>query len=257
MANKNVGGTEVRKLERMLWDFEARHSVDITAAFNGLLDYIIGYFDPTGEPIRGWKFTKEQNVEFHEMMYEYMLIMDDNLKRREWFDAWGDLFMCLYANGAGKEQFFTPKSLVDCMTEIVMDNLGEPTKCVKGFGYRHCINDPACGSSRNLLSGCAKYMSAYNRKPYLSGEDIDSTCCKMSAINLAMHGCFGEVVCHDTLCEPNKVRAGYIINESMYPIPSLIPSIRRSVEPNDFVCVIKVKKEKKQERKQPQQLTLW
>lgn len=236
MANKLVGGTAVKKLEDMLWSFETKYSVDITTAFNGLLDYIIGYFDPTGQPVDGWPFTKEQNAEFHAMMYEYMLILDKQLEHKKWFDAWGDLFQALYANGAGKEQFFTPMSLVDCMTNIVMDGLGEPTTNMNGFGKRHGISDPACGSSRNLLAGHTRYMATYNRKPYLSGEDIDSTCCKMSAVNLAVHGCFGEVVCHNTLVEPDIVRAGYIINETMYPFPTPVPSIRRSTDPRAFVC---------------------
>ena len=237
MAKKNVGGSDVKKLEEMMWAFERDHSVDITTAFNGLLDYIIGYFDPTGQPIEGWKFNKQQNADFHAMMYEYMQTMDRMLETREWFDAWGDLFMCLYANGAGKEQFFTPMSLVEVMTKACIPNdLGEPTLRCGSFGKRHAISDPACGSSRNLLAGHLAYQKAYNRNAYLSGEDLDSTCCKMSAVNMMMHGCFGEVVCHNTLTEPDVVRAGYIINETMYPIPTPIPSIRRSTNPHDFVC---------------------
>lgn len=271
MAKKTVGSTVIKTLEEMIWSFETKWSVDITTAFNGLLDYIIGFFDPTGKPIEGWKFQKEQNADFHAMMYEYFLIMDKELQTKQWFDAWGDLFMALYANGAGKEQFFTPQSLVDCMTEVVMGGLGEPTRSMNGFGKRHAINDPACGSSRNLLAGHTKYMHIYNRQPYLSGEDIDSTCCKMSAVNLAVHGCFGEIVCHNTLCEPDTVRAGYIINETMYPMPAPMPSIRRCTNPNAFVCTSAMldarrKQERKaepaaeakpEEKKQPIQLTLF
>lgn len=277
MAKKTGLSGPTKKLEDMLWSFETRYSVDITTAFNGLLDYIIGFLDPTGSPVEGWKFNKEQNAEFHAMMYEYMMLMDEQLKHHEWYDAWGDLFMCLYANGAGKEQFFTPQSLVDCMTDMVMNDLGEPTRNMNGFGKRHGISDPACGSSRNLLAGHAKYVHIYNRQPYLSGEDIDSTCCKMSAVNMAVHGCFGEVVCHNTLCEPDIVRAGYIINETMYPFPTPVPSIRRCTDPHAFVCTSTMldarrKQEAKEQKaaepkseapieetkpKQPQQLTLW
>jgi type I restriction enzyme M protein len=284
MAKKAVGGSEVKKLEEMMWAFETRYSVDITTAFNGLLDYIIGYFDPTGQPIEGWRFNKEQNAEFHAMMCEYMQTMDRMLQSREWFDAWGDLFMALYANGAGKEQFFTPMSLVDLMTQVcVRNDIGEPTLRCGGFGKRHAISDPACGSSRNLLAAHLAYQKQYNRNAYISGEDLDSTCCKMSAVNMMMHGCFGEVVCHNTLSEPDIVRAGYIINETMYPFPTPVPSIRRSTNPNEFVCTSAMLELKKQHEKpkeeikpkpkaaepkaeapieetkpkQPQQLTLW
>lgn len=236
MAKKLYGGTEIKPLETMMNRFVMDYSVDITTAFNGLLDYIIGYFDPTGAPIEGWPFKQEQNKRMHEMMYQYIQIMDEQLAHKQWFDAWGDLFMALYANGADKNQFFTPPSLVNMMTEVAMNNLGEPTHDVLGFGRRHIINDPSCGSSRNLLAGHAKYLYLYEREPYLSGEDIDSLCCKMSAINMMMHGCFGEVVCHNTLAEPDKVRLGYIINETRYPIPSTLPSIRRSTNPAHFAC---------------------
>lgn len=264
----------------MMNRFVMDYSVDITTAFNGLLDYIIAYFDPTGAPIDGWPFKREQNNRMYEMMFQYITIMDEQLAHKQWFDAWGDLFMALYANGADKNQFFTPPSLVNMMTEVAMEGLGEPTGDVRGFGRRHIINDPSCGSSRNLLAGFSKYVYLYDRKPYLSGEDIDSLCCKMSAVNMMMHGCFGEVVCHNTLAEPDKVRLGYIINETMYPIPSDLPSIRRSTNPADFACTsamfimrrqneeenrIKappetpppVSKTDKTERKKPVQLTLF
>ena len=46
MAKKLYGGTEIKPLETMMNRFVMDYSVDITTAFNGLLDYIIGYFDP-------------------------------------------------------------------------------------------------------------------------------------------------------------------------------------------------------------------
>ena len=280
MAQRLYGGKEIKPLELMMNRFVMDYSVDITTAFNGLLDYIIGYFDPTGAPVEGWQFKREQNKRMHEMMFQYITIMDEQLAHKQWFDVWGDLFMALYANGADKNQFFTPPSLVNMMTEVAMEGLGEPTGDVRGFGRRHIINDPSCGSSRNLLAGFSKYVYLYDRKPYLSGEDIDSLCCKMSAVNMMMHGCFGEVVCHNTLAEPDKVRLGYIINETMYPIPSDLPSIRRSTNPADFACtsamfIMRRQKEEesrtkappetpppvskadKTERKKPVQLTLF
>lgn len=235
MAEKIYGKIETMELETMMCRFTDEYSVDITTAFNGLLDYIIGYLDPNGEPIEGWAFSKEQNKRFHDMMYEYFLTMDRQLRRVEWYDAWGDLFMALFVNGR-KGQFFTPPSLVNMMADGILEGLGEPVTEVSGFGRRHTISDPACGSSRNLLSAHVKYLSKYGAKPYLSAEDIDIQCCKMSAVNMAVHGCYGEVVCHDTLSEPNVVRYGYIINETMYPFPTNIPSIRRCSDPSAFIC---------------------
>jgi hypothetical protein len=58
----------------------------------------------------------------------------------------------------------------------------------------------------------------------------------MAAINMAVHGCFGEAICHDSLCEPDKVRLGYIVNESMWPFPTNVPSIRKEMDPMRFVA---------------------
>lgn len=101
----------------------------------------------------------------------------------------------------------------------------EPTQNTS-FGKRKIIGDCAYGSGRNLLAAKAVFDTKRWRSPYLIGEDIDHTCCKMTAINMAIHGCFGEVICHDTICEPDKVRFGYIVNETLYPFPTNIPSIR-------------------------------
>ena len=79
-------------------------------------------------------------------------------------------------------------------------------------------------------------QQAEARRPYISCEDLDYNCVKMAAINMAVHGCFGEAICHDSLCEPDKVRLGYIVNESMWPFPTNVPSIRKEMDPMRFVA---------------------
>ena len=79
-------------------------------------------------------------------------------------------------------------------------------------------------------------------RPYLIAEDLDYNCVKMSAINMAVHGHFGECVCHDSLCDPDKVMIGYIVNETMWPFPTNIPSIRKYNDPLRFVCTTSMMK---------------
>ena len=43
-------------------------------------------------------------------------------------------------------------------------------------------------------------------------------------------------ICHDSLAEPDKVRLGYIVNESMWPFPTNVPSIRKEMDPMRFVA---------------------
>lgn len=143
-----------------------------------------------------------------------------------WYDAWGDMFMELSGKFKSfRGQFFTPASVADLCAKM---------SDTESTGDRPVINDCACGSARMLL---AAEQLAYEKgpvQPYLIGEDIDGMCCKMAAINLAIHGCIGEVIRHDSLQHPDEMSYGYIINETLQVGVSL-PSIRRSECKSDFM----------------------
>lgn len=209
-------------------------------AFSSLMDYSIGFFS-VGEQskIKGWKFSKEQTAVFYQTFYALLMEYKKGIERRGWYDPLGDLFMDFSKGFASlKGQFFTPQEMCDLMASVVL-NGDEPEGQITKFGRRALINDSSAGSSRNLLAGYYRAMEQlkWKRKPYLVAEDLDPLCVKMSALNLCVHGCFGEVVCHNTLTEPASVRFGYIINETMYPLPCPIPSIRYSEDPKDFyIC---------------------
>jgi type I restriction enzyme M protein len=267
------------------------------------LDYLLWIFDPEGNKPDGWRFDHADAMMFRDMAQAYFQMISEELKRSEWYDAFGDLYMALHPGGGGKAQFFTPPSVCQVTAECCM--AGKDITSAEGsnttFGKRVCINDPAAGSARLLLAGANIFkrlqrdelgydeIMQASRRPYLIAEDLDYNCVKMSAINMAVHGCFGECVCHDSLCEPGEVRLGYIVNEMMWPFPTNIPSIRQYTDPRRFVCtahwlqreaVLKAEKEQSQESvgadsnnvapaptlsdpvqvekpKQPQQLSLW
>lgn len=205
------------------------------SVFSDLLDYIIAGFDLEHKPIKGWKYDAKQTQFFAPMTMSYLNLMKEELQRAEWYDAWGDLFMELVGHFAGyRGQFFTPPSLTDGMAAIMNTDL-LPSAVCGAFGSRIVACDPACGSSRTLLSIHSKMIHEGKDKPYLIGEDLDNLCVKMSAINMCVHGCFGEVVCHNSLEEQGSVRFGYIINQGLYPFPGL-PSIRYSDNPALFIC---------------------
>lgn len=226
----------MKELENKITEFAHAKGIQSIVVLEHLIDYIIGYLDPTHTPNKEWKYGKEDNIKFHEMMRTYFNILQREIEKKEWFDAWGDLFMSLITKGGQRGQFFTPSSLCNMMSEISLKEEPQATQLTT-FGRRVVINDPTCGSSRNLLASSAVFERNKWRKPYLVGEDLDLLCCKMSAVNMAVHGCFGEVVCHNTLTEPNKVKAGYIINETMWPFPSNMPSIRPCSDESKFFCV--------------------
>jgi type I restriction-modification system DNA methylase subunit len=166
-----------------------------------------------------WQYGEKENEQFSNFFMTYALYLQEKLKEVSWYDAWGDLFMDL--SGSFKSmrgQFFTPPGVADLTARCSSDD----TTGMK------IINDCACGSARMLLAAFIQYQG----NTYLVGEDIDGICCKMAAVNLAVHGCTGEIIRHDSLKEPGEFRYGYLINESI--LESGIPSIRISREKKDF-----------------------
>lgn len=257
----------VKTLESQMNDLARDKGRDVTNVMVDFLDYIIGFFNPSQTPIQGWseKYEQADNERFFTMMRTYFEVMDHELKRNAWYDAFGDLFQSIHVKGNNNAQFFTPPCLCDLMAETSIEKYhGEEPTARTTFGKRIVISDPSCGSGRNLLAAKAIFDRKQWREPYLVCEDIDLTCCKMSAINMAMHGCFGEAICHDTLCEPDKVRFGYIVNEAMWPIPAGMPSIRPCSDAGRFfgTRICRERKQKTAESKtsgkdQPKQLSLF
>lgn len=226
----------VKPLSQEMEKFGYRYGIGMAETLSALLDYIIGCMDPEGKPVEGWRYNKEQNQCFYTMMTVYFNIMQDALVHDGWHDAFGDLFMEWAGSKNALGQCFTPACICDMMADCTFGDTKPdvPQVNCNGFGRRITVSDCACGSGRLLLAAASKLDRMGAEKPYLIGEDIDAMCCKQTAINMMIHGCYGEVICHDTLCEPGEARFGYIVNEGLYPFPAL-PTIRRFTDPNVFI----------------------
>lgn len=287
MANGYLGNDAIRPMEKAMWDLCHSKGYDPHTAFTGLLDYVIGFFDVESKPVENWRFDSEDNKHFYNIMLEWLKVQQEQVAHIGWYDAFGDLYMAMHSKGGGKGQYFTPQAVSQMIAEVNLgdveykDGLGTRTP----FGQRITINDCAAGSGRLALAGYTVMLDVMQKKwgwdanktranrPYVIVEDLDYNCVKMQAINLAIHGCYGECVCHDTLTEPDVVRLGYIVGEADYPFPTGIPSIRKVLDPMRFVCTSTMarmknnaerNKESKpaepiksKEKKQPQQLKLW
>ena len=81
------------------------------------------------------------------------------------------------------------------------------------------MGDPTCGSGRLLLA-----YHARNPGNYLIGEDINRTCCLMTVCNMLIHGCVGEVICHDSL-NPGNFVDGWKVNPML--AWTGIPTVKR------------------------------
>lgn len=94
-------------------------------------------------------------------------------------------------------QYFTPHNICDAKSEMVItidENRAEP----------YTIADPASGSGRLLMHAAKKIPSNVDTVFY--GQDKDSTCAKMTALNFCFYNMEGYAIHGDSLkMEKNRV----------------------------------------------------
>ncbi|WP_341221047.1 N-6 DNA methylase [Polaribacter atrinae] len=148
------------------------------------------------------KYTREELNTFAALMGELFIIYGEAKITRRWSDPLGTYYECLASNTKKSSfgQFFTPKSICDMMANFVTDP--------KQFGKK--INEPCSGSGRMILAS-----NQITQGNYFYAQDLDPICCKMTAINMAMHEIRGEVHNMDTLRMSN-LRMSYSINFDFY-----------------------------------------
>ena len=175
----------IRPLEKMVCDFAYSNGYDPISVFNDFLRYVIHGFSPGAPPLMDWKYKRQQNRHFMEMLTGWIRLMQRELQSGGWFDAFGDLFMAI-SSKSGRQvngQFFTPPDICDLM--VLCTDSGETA-----IGKRIC--DPTCGSGRLLLAYHVRHLGNY-----LVAEDVSRTCCLMTVCNMLVHGCIGEVMVDD------------------------------------------------------------
>lgn len=161
---------------------------------------------------------KDDYPRFADLFRALVNTMHDNLgEEMDWYDALGALYEEISSSSKASflGQFFTPPTVCDFMAQI--------QRPIEECGDRKTgltVNDPASGSGRLLL--------AFNKIApgnYLVGQDKDPICTKMTAINMALHGCKGQALNGDSLF-PNDFVFGYEVNPMIYitgGIPHLKP----------------------------------
>ena len=201
MSKKYEAPQEVRSLEKMINDFSYRNGLNPKDVLDDLLVYIIHGFSPLAPPLKTWRYKKEQTRVFWDMLCEWIQIMDKQLKTKEWFDPFGDLYMTFTSryHQQNTGQFFTPVSICELMVMTLQGNKATFQK----------ICDPTCGSGRLLLA-----YHVHNPGNYLVGEDKAYSCCLMSVVNFVIHGCVGEILWHNSLL-PDSFSGGWRINETL------------------------------------------
>ena len=102
----------------------------------------------------------------------------------EWKDFLGNYFEEFGQNNAKMGQFFTPVSICNLMADFTNDDKKD---------FRQTVNDPSCGSSRNLIAHAMKKPENRFNHFYI-GQDLDRRCCLMSVLNFVMFGMSGVVI---------------------------------------------------------------
>lgn len=178
--------SESKKAEQefanMFNDFMYRFSN--SEVFIDFLDYCLLVFR-WWDPNRDFSYWENKYKDLYtklQIMVEKLGIASEN-GGEGMYDALGDLFMELVSHGRNG-QFFTPDNVCDMMAQLTYDKLENGQN----------ILDPACGSSRMLLSA-----AKINRHVNLFGCDNDITCCKMSVVNFILNSLTGEIAHMDSL----------------------------------------------------------
>lgn len=263
MASGFTAGNAIKPLQEELKRYCKQKGYTEDAIFEGLLDYIVGFLNPiSGQPVEGWRFKEEDLSEFESLAGMVFTIANEQISSQGWYDVFGDLYMSLHSSGGGKEQYFTPPSVASAVVKINLEGLSEEDYSTQTpMGNRIVICDPSAGSGRLALAAYSEIIQKMEtewgysperiaaKRPYICCEDLDYNCVKMCAINICLHGAFGEALCHDTLTEPDAVRLGYIVNETMWPIPTPLPSIRKEMNPMRFATA-RIWTEKKRNHKE-------
>ena len=75
--------SDISTLQKAIEQFAYSNGKDVRRVFHDLLRFIVGTFNAQPEPDPTWRYTKEQNAEFHNMMCEWVKLMDNALKQRD------------------------------------------------------------------------------------------------------------------------------------------------------------------------------
>ena len=173
-----------------------------TDIFYDFIDYQIACWLITGDKELAERLEKKYENSYpllRELFTQFLLSHQKAISLNNWYDVLGIVYETITSKwkSSAMGQFFTPPTIVDFMTSITLGNLEK--------GQGKLISDPACGSGRLLIASHAHAPGNYQ-----CGQDLDPVCAKMSAINMLLHGCVGEVSCMNTISM--EWRFGYEIN---------------------------------------------
>ena len=236
-----IEGATLATLHTEIDRYCRRFGYDHATAFEQLLNLMVNWLEIEDKsPHVMPRIGNEAAQALVTLMRIFFSALHTELAHRKWVDLFGDYFMEYGANKKDRGQCFTPDCVCDVMARLSLGinegkDLDDMRQYVPGFGQNVVINDCACGSARLLLATGATYRHITHKNDvYLVASDIDDRCCKQSAINILVHGFYGEVACMDTLMGESSFSHGWIINQGLYPIPFGLPTLTYTTDKSKF-----------------------
>jgi type I restriction enzyme M protein len=191
--------------------------------FRDLIDWMIWehQYPPTDEhPLKARKYNEEEIKRFlniykniqEEIRNRTMLWADETDNNKTFYDGLGRMYELITSGYKSSMlgQYFTPEPVVEFMTSIL--DIGSRDKFER-------VLDPACGSGRMGLCA-ASHAHKKGTMVWVTMNDIDPICTKVTAVNMALHGVVGEALCMNGLdIEGDSYKFGY----QVVPLLSFIP----------------------------------
>lgn len=185
--------------------------------FEDLVDWMVWQhqFPPNDNNPLEEKYSAAEQEDF----LETFKVIQGEMKKRtngetgDWYDPLGRLYETITSKhkSSAMGQYFTPKHVVDLMVNIQMGR-GEEQEIVK-------ILDPACGSGRMGLAAAAN-ATGKGKLCWVTMNDLDPICTKMTAANMCMNGVIGEALCSNGLdITGESYRFGYRVEPIIAQIP--------------------------------------
>lgn len=116
-----------------------------------------------------------------------LVMQHEQTNTEGWNDYLGNYFEEFGQSNAKTGQFFTPVTICNLIAQMTDNGASEGT-----------VNDPSCGSSRNLIAHA--WLNPMNRFNFFYfGQDLDKRCCLMSVLNFVMFGMKGIIIHMNTI----------------------------------------------------------
>ena len=117
MAKKDIvtDSSVSKPLYDELLKFHAKSGYNVSEIIPFLLDYAVGFFDWTGQPVDGWRFKDEDNKRFSSMLTTMLNCIVAGYEEFGWYDIFGDLYMKYVANKDQLGQCFTPNGIAETL----------------------------------------------------------------------------------------------------------------------------------------------